>query len=479
MNYKMIRYTLGIILIVEACFLLLSAFVGVIYREQTGWSLAAAALLCLAVGGLMSFRKPKVYDIYAKEGFVIVALGWIILSLFGALPFVWSGSIPSYVDAVFETVSGFTTTGASILPEVEPLTHCILFWRSFTHWLGGMGVLVFVMAVIPLAGGTSIFLMKAESPGPSVEKLVPGAKKTAFILYALYIAITLIEMVILIISRMPVFDSIVLTLGTAGTGGFGIRNDSIGSYTALQQNIITVFMILFGVNFNAYYLLYRRKWKDALSSSEVRTYLLVIFLATTLIALNIRGMFGTVSETVRHSSFQVASVITTTGYSTVDFDLWPAFSKTILVLLMFMGACAGSTGGGMKVSRIMILAKTVIKELDYIVHPRNVRRITMDGKKIDHTVVRSVNVFCVAYVLIMAVSTLILSLENLDMTTNFTAVIATLNNIGPGLEKVGPAQNFGLFSNLSKCVLIFDMLAGRLELFPMLILLSPNTWKKR
>ncbi len=479
MNYKMIRYILGWILTVEAGLLLLSCLVAVIYQEKAGFFLLGTALLCAVIGGCLTIKKPEDNGIYSKEGFVIVALSWIVMSCLGAIPFVLSGAIPSYVDALFETVSGFSTTGASILSDVESLPKCLLFWRSFTHWIGGMGVLVFVMAVIPLSGGTSIFLMRAESPGPSVEKLVPGAKKTAFILYAMYIAITLVEMVVLLIGRMPVFDSIVLTLGTAGTGGFGIRNDSLGSYTDFQQIVITVFMILFGVNFNAYYLLYRRKWKEALHSVEVRTYFLIILTAVILIAVNARGFFDSAFEAVKHSAFQVASVITTTGYSTVDFDLWPAFSKTILVALMFVGACASSTGGGMKVSRFILLFKSMGKELDYVIHPRNIRKVAMDGKSVEHVVMRSVNVYLVAYGLVFVVSLLLISLENLDMTTNFTAVSATLNNIGPGLSLVGPTGNFSMFSPFSKLVLIFDMLAGRLELFPMLILLSRNTWRRR
>ncbi len=463
----------------EASLLLLSCLVAVIYQEKAGFFLLGTALLCAVIGGCLTIKKPEDNGIYSKEGFVIVALSWIVMSCLGAIPFVLSGAIPSYVDALFETVSGFSTTGASILSDVESLPKCLLFWRSFTHWIGGMGVLVFVMAVIPLSGGTSIFLMRAESPGPSVEKLVPGAKKTAFILYAMYIAITLVEMVVLLIGRMPVFDSIVLTLGTAGTGGFGIRNDSLGSYTDFQQIVITVFMILFGVNFNAYYLLYRRKWKEALHSVEVRTYFLIILTAVILIAVNARGFFDSAFEAVKHSAFQVASVITTTGYSTVDFDLWPAFSKTILVALMFVGACASSTGGGMKVSRFILLFKSMGKELDYVIHPRNIRKVAMDGKSVEHVVMRSVNVYLVAYGLVFVVSLLLISLENLDMTTNFTAVSATLNNIGPGLSLVGPTGNFSMFSPFSKLVLIFDMLAGRLELFPMLILLSRNTWRRR
>lgn len=478
MNYRMILYVLGWIMNFQALFLLPSSVVGVIYREQAGFSIIITAILCLAIGLLIISRKPKKTQIYAREGFVIVAFSWIILSVFGALPFRISGTIPSMVDAVFEVASGFTTTGASILSNVEALPHCLLFWRSFTHWIGGMGVLVFVIAVLPLAGGSNMYLMKAESPGPSVKKLVPKVKRTAVTLYVMYLMITLIEIIFLLAGRMPLFDALTLSFGTAGTGGFGVRNDSIASYTAYQQIVITVFMILFGVNFNVYYLIYRRKLKEIKTCSEVFAYLSIIAVGVILISVNIRDRYPGVGSAIKDAAFQVGSIITTTGYSTVDFNLWPAFSKTVLVMLMFIGACAGSTGGGIKVSRLMILCKTVTKELDYIVHPNGVKKIKMEGKQLEHSVLRSVNVFMIAYILIFAVSVLLISLDNFDLTTNFTAVAATLNNIGPGLGRVGPASNFGCYSDFSKIILTFDMLAGRLELFPVLILLSRHTWKK-
>ena len=478
MNYRMILYVLGWIMNFQALFLLPSSVVGVIYREQAGFSIIITAILCLAIGLLIISRKPKKTQIYAREGFVIVAFSWIILSVFGALPFRISGTIPSMVDAVFEVASGFTTTGASILSNVEALPHCLLFWRSFTHWIGGMGVLVFVIAVLPLAGGSNMYLMKAESPGPSVKKLVPKVKRTAVTLYVMYLMITLIEIIFLLAGRMPLFDALTLSFGTAGTGGFGVRNDSIASYTAYQQIVITVFMILFGVNFNVYYLIYRRKLKEIKTCSEVFAYLSIIAVGVILLSVNIRDRYPGVGSAIKDAAFQVGSIITTTGYSTVDFNLWPAFSKTVLVMLMFIGACAGSTGGGIKVSRLMILCKTVTKELDYIVHPNGVKKIKMEGKQLEHSVLRSVNVFMIAYILIFAVSVLLISLDNFDLTTNFTAVAATLNNIGPGLGRVGPASNFGCYSDFSKIILTFDMLAGRLELFPVLILLSRHTWKK-
>ena len=474
----MILYVLGWIMNFQALFLLPSSVVGVTYREQAGFSIIITAILCLAIGLLIISRKPKKTQIYAREGFVIVAFSWIILSVFGALPFRISGTIPSMVDAVFEVASGFTTTGASILSNVEALPHCLLFWRSFTHWIGGMGVLVFVIAVLPLAGGSNMYLMKAESPGPSVKKLVPKVKRTAVTLYVMYLMITLIEIIFLLAGRMPLFDALTLSFGTAGTGGFGVRNDSIASYTAYQQIVITVFMILFGANFNVYYLIYRKKIKEIKNCSEVFVYLTIIMAAVILISVNIRHQYPGIGSAIKNAAFQVGSIITTTGYSTVDFNLWPAFSKTVLVMLMFIGACAGSTGGGIKVSRLMILCKTVTKELDYIVHPNGVKKIKMEGKQLEHSVLRSVNVFMIAYILIFAVSVLLISLDNFDLTTNFTAVAATLNNIGPGLGRVGPASNFGCYSDFSKIILTFDMLAGRLELFPVLILLSRHTWKK-
>ena len=478
MNYRMILYSLGWILNFEALFLAPSLIVALIYRESAGISILITAVICAAVGSLIVLRKPKRLKIFAREGFIITALSWILLSIFGALPFVMSGYIPSMVDAVFEVASGFTTTGASILTDVEALPHCLLFWRSFTHWVGGMGVLVFIIAVLPLAGGSNMYLMKAESPGPSVKKLVPQVKSTATILYKLYIAITALELVVLLLGRMPLFDAITLTFGTAGTGGFGVLNDSVGSYTVFQQVVITIFMILFGVNFNAYYLLYKHRVKDALKNSEIITYFCIIIAAIVMITINICSMYGSVGMALKDAAFQVGSIITTTGYSTTDFNLWPAFSRTILVMLMFCGACAGSTGGGIKVSRIVMAFKTVIKELDYFIHPNNVRKVKVDGKQVEHTVIRSVNVFVMAYLFVFAASLLLITLDNLDLVTNFTAVAATINNIGPGLNLVGPAANYSLYSPFAKIVLTFDMIAGRLELFPVLILFSWHTWKR-
>ena len=403
-----------------------------------------------------------------------------MLSFFGALPFWFSRQIPSLVDAMFETISGFTTTGASILSDVEALSPSLLMWRSFTHWVGGMGVLVFVLAILPLAGGGySMYLMRAESPGPSVGKLTPKVKNTAKILYLIYLVMTVLQMILLLIGGMPLFDSLATSFGTAGTGGFGIWNDSIAHYNSYYlQGVITVFMILFGVNFNVYYLLSIRKWKEALQCDEARVYFGIIACSILVITINIRAMFPTLFDAFHHAAFQVGTIITTTGFSTVDFDQWPELSKTILVGLMLVGACAGSTGGGMKVSRLIIWFKEIRKEIASLLHPRSVKVLKTEGKVIEPSVVSSVNAYFITYFFLYAASVLIVSLDNFDFTSNFTAVAATLNNIGPGLGAVGPTCNFGGFSILSKLVLMFDMLAGRLELFPMLLLFSPSTWKK-
>ena len=478
MNYSIITYIIGWILNFEAAFMLLPCITALIYREKSGWSFVITIALCLLAGGPRVLHKPSNKVFYVKEGFVTVSLSWVVLSIVGAIPFVISGSIPNVIDALFETVSGFTTTGASILSDVESLPKCILFWRSFTHWIGGMGVLVFVLSILPMAGGYHMNLMKAESPGPSVSKLVPKVRSTAMILYGIYIFLTLLELVFLLAGRMPMFDALVTSFGTAGTGGFGIKNDSMASYSSYLQNVATVFMILFGVNFNVYFLFLAKKPKQAFRSEEVRDYLGIILITIVIITFNIRHIYPTIMESFRHAAFQVASIITTTGFATTDFNNWPQVPKTILVMLMFVGACAGSTGGGIKVSRFAILLKTVKKELEQYIHPKSVRKIVMDGKPVEHEVVRSINVFMITYVLVFSFSVLLIGFDDHDLITNFTAVAATLNNIGPGLELVGPTQNFGVFSGGAKLILIFDMLAGRLELFPLLLLFLPRTWKK-
>lgn len=476
---SIVLYILGWVLKFEAGFLLLPFLVGLVYKESTGFSYLITAIICLSLGLLLTWKKPGSRNLYTREGFITVALSWIVMSIFGAIPFVLSGDIPSYVDALFETISGFTTTGASILTNVEGLSRAGLFWRSFTHWIGGMGVFVFIMAILPLMGGSSMNLMKAESPGPSVSKLVPHVKDTAKILYGIYIAMTFMEVLLLCIFGMPLFDSLATSFGTVGTGGFGIKNDSISGYSPALQNIVSVFMILSGVNYIAYFYIISGKIKEIFKVEEIRWYFLIILSSAGIIILYTKDLYHGIGETVRHAFFQVGSIITTTGFCTTDFDLWPEITKTILVILMFVGACAGSTGGGMKVSRLVILFKTIRKELSLIIHPREVKKIRMNGHVIEHEVVRATNVFLVIYFSILLISTLFISIDEYGFTTNFTAVVATLNNIGPGLDLVGPTQNFSIFSGFSKFVLMFDMLAGRLELFPMMVLLMPSTWKRK
>ena len=479
MNYSMIFFIIGWVFIIEAALMAPSALVALLYSERSIWAFAAAIGLCLLLGVPLVRKQPANNVFYAKEGCVTVALSWIVMSLMGALPFVFSGVIPSIVDAMFETVSGFTTTGASILKDVEVLPRCMLFWRSFTHWIGGMGVLVFLLCLLPMSGGGySMNLMKAESPGPSVSKLVPKVRSTAKLLYGLYVALSLLELTLLLLGSMPLLDALCTTFGTAGTGGFGIKNSSIGEYSAYIQSIVTIFMILFGINFNVYFLLYMRKPKEALRCEEAGWYLAIIAASTLIITVFIRNSFPDLATAFRHAAFQVGSIITTTGFSTVDFNVWPAVPRAILVLLMFIGACAGSTGGGIKVSRIVLLFRTMTREIGQIIHPHMVKKLKFEGRVVGQEVLRSVNAFMVAYVLIFAVSTLFVCLDGFDLVTSFTSVAATLNNIGPGLELVGPASNFSCFSDLSKIVLIFDMLAGRLEIFPLLVLFFRDTWKK-
>lgn len=480
MNYAIVLRLLSYILYCEAALLLLPAMASLIYGEWMvlGVFLLTAALSAVA-GALLHRIKPKSQIFYMREGFATTALCWLLISVVGAVPFVLTGSIPNPVDAMFETVSGFTTTGASILPAVEDLPRGILFWRSFTHWIGGMGVLVFLLCLLPMSGGGySMNLMKAESPGPSVSKLVPKVRSTAKLLYGLYVALSLLELALLLLGSMPLFDALCTTFGTAGTGGFGIKNSSIGEYSAYIQSIVTIFMILFGINFNVYFLLYMRKPKEALRCEEAGWYLAIIAVSTLIITVFIRNSFPDLVTAFRHAAFQVGSIITTTGFSTVDFNVWPAVPRAILVLLMFIGACAGSTGGGIKVSRIVLLFRTMTREIGQIIHPHMVKKLKFEGRVVGQEVLRSVNAFMVAYVLIFAVSTLFVCLDGFDLVTSFTAVAATLNNIGPGLEMVGPIGNFSCFSDLSKIVLIFDMLAGRLEIFPLLVLFFRDTWKK-
>ena len=478
MDYKRIFHTLGVVLCFEAVLLALPLICAIIYKETEIYSIIQSMVLCLLFGAPLYFIKPKREAIYSKEGFAVVALSWIAVSIFGALPFVLSGAIPNFIHAFFESASGFTTTGASILKDVEVMPKSLLFWRSFTHWIGGMGVLVFLMAIMSLSGGSNLHLMRAESTGPAVNKLVPKVKSSAKILYGIYIGLSLILLILLLAGGMTFFEAITHTFGTAGTGGFGITNSSLGDYSPYIQIVITAFMALFGIDFSVYYLILLGKFKLMLKSDEVKAYIGIILVSTLIICINCVGLFENVWVSLRHSAFQVSSINTTTGFSTVDFDKFPELSKMILVILMFIGACAGSTGGGIKVSRILIYLKSIKKEISLAAHPKLTKKIQMSGRVVEHETVRNVNVYMAAYIVIFVLSILVISIDNLDFTTNFTAVAATLNNIGPGLAKVGPTSNFSVFSDFSIFVLTFDMLIGRLEIFPMLILFSPYTWKK-
>ena len=476
MNISIIRYILGHILKLEGFFMLLPCVIAMIFHEKELFTYLAVSVICILLGSLLTLKKAKDNVFYLKEGCIATVLSWVFLSFFGALPFVITGEIPRFTDAMFETVSGFTTTGASILSDVEALSHTSLFWRSFTHWIGGMGVLVFLLAIVPLSGGSNMNLMRAESPGPSVGKLVPKMRYTARILYIIYFALTLIELLALLTAKMPWFDALCISIGTAGTGGFGVLNSSCASYSVTIQWIITIFMILFSINFNAYYLILFGQIKSALKMEEVRTFLFIVFAATALITWDLYTIFENFFDALTHAAFQVASIISSSGFATTDFDLWPGFSKTILVLLMFIGACAGSTGGGIKVSRFVIMGKSIKKEMHSYIHPKSVKQVVMDGKEVEPGVIRSVCIYLITFFAIFVLSILIIALEEKDLITNFTAVTTTLNNIGPGLSMIGPTQNFGHFSDLSKWVFIFNMLAGRLELFPLLLMFHPTIW---
>ena len=482
MNLSMIAYIVGCVLEIEAALMLLPAGIGLLHGEQTGWAFLAVAVGAVLVGLIVVLRRPKNTSFFAREGLVATALSWLVMSAVGAIPFRITGQIPHYLDALFEMVSGFTTTGASILLDVEKLDKCMLFWRSFSHWIGGMGVLVFMLAILPLAGssGQNLYLMRAESPGPTVDKLSPKMRSSAAWLYGIYLGLSLLDFTLLMIGGMTAFDAACLTFGTAGTGGFGTLGSSFASYSMMCKVVTTVFMLLFGMNFNLYYLLIVRRFRDALKMSEIRWYLLVFFFASGTILLNLRGA-GILGRDARpiDAFFSVSSIMTTTGYATVDFDRWPTYSRMILVAIMFSGACAGSTGGGIKISRFMIYFKAVSKELRRMAHPRSVRHLRIDGKRVEDGTMQNTFVYLVVFVAIYAASVLILALDDFDPTTTFTAVAATINNIGPGLGRVGPAGNFSGFSYLSKCVLIFDMLAGRLEIYPLVIFFLPSTWRKQ
>ena len=478
MNYSIIRRILGIVVEFIGAFLLLPAICGLFYGEKQVIVYFVLAFVYFIAGRLIASIKLTNHAYYAREGLVVVGLSWIVLSILGAIPLVITGDIPSFTDALFETVSGFTTTGSSILTDVEALSHTGLFWRSFTHWVGGMGVIVFILAVLPMTGGYNMNLMRAESPGPTVGKLVPRMKETAKILYSIYFGITVAEIIFLLIARMPLFDALCIAFGSAGTGGFGVRNDSCASYSTLMQVIITVFIIMFGVNFNAYFFILRRKFGEIKKMSELKGYFGIIAFSIITITINIRHLFPSILVAFQQAAFQVGSIITTTGFATADFDQWPQYSRAILVLIMFIGACAGSTGGGMKVSRVMIMFKTIYREIRKYLHPRAVTNVTMDGKTMDRSTLHSVSVYLSTYMLLLSLSVLLITaFESFDLETVFTSVVCTFNNIGPGLSKVGPTCNFSIMSVPTKYILMFDMLAGRLELYPMLVLLTPAVWK--
>lgn len=485
MNYKMMSRLIGQILFVESVFMAPALLISIGNGEQAaiqGFLESLAVTVVLAVA-LYLFGRKSAKGFFAREGLVCVGLSWVFISLTGGLPFYFSREIPHFIDALFETVSGFTTTGASILPEVESMSKGLLYWRSFSHWLGGMGVLVFLLAIASGGGedrkGFSMHLLRAESPGPSVGKLVPKMKQTARILYLLYIALTVANILFLLLGGMSLFESVCTAFGTAGTGGFGVKNDSIAGYSPYIQNVCTVFMLLFGVNFSCYYLLLLRRFKAVFKDEELRFYLFMVFSSIVLIVCNLRGFYGSLGETIRHAAFQVASITTTTGFATTDFDLWPGFSKALLLGLMIVGACAGSTGGGFKCGRVLLALKSLVRNVRKMVNPQRIQTVQVNNRPVEEKVLDNANGFLAAYACILLGSFLLVSLNGFSIETNLSAVLACFNNIGPGLDLVGPTSNYGMFSDVSKLVLIFDMLTGRLEIFPILILFSRATWKHR
>lgn len=478
MNYSIVRHVVAWVVFFAGVFMMLPFLVGLYYREGAARGYLIMGAVCICVGLIAKAKPAKSKVFYAKEGFVATALCWICFGLAGAVPFVLSGEIPFYIDALFESVSGFTTTGASILNDVEALSHASLFWRALLNWIGGMGILIFVMAVMPLAGSYNMHLMRAESPGPSVGKLLPKVKQTALMLYGMYIVLTLIQIVLLRIFGLSNFQSVTTAFSTAATGGFGILNTSAASFSPAVQNIITIFMIVFAVNFNVFFLLIMRKLKMAVKNEEVRYYFIIYGATVALVTINALHCFNSVREALHHSAFTVASIMSTTGFSTVDYGQWPMFSQILLVMIMFVGGCAGSTGGGMKVSRIILLLKVAKNEMSYLIHPRRVRPVRLNGQPVNKETVRSVQSYLLVYICIGVVSVLLVALDEFDFGTTFSSVVTALNNVGPGIGLIGPSGNFSIFSPLSKIVLILDMLAGRLELFPLVMLSWPGTWRK-
>lgn len=479
MNKQVITYILGFIMKIESVLMLPPLLIGLYYHEDVTGFLVTIALLVI-IGFALSINKPKDDVFLAKDGYIAVGMSWIILSLFGALPFYISGTIPNYIDAFFEIVSGFTTTGATILTDIEVVDRGLLFWRSFSHWIGGMGILVFMLAIIPVAQGKSMHLMRAESPGPTVGKLVPKLKQTAKLLYMMYCALSILEVIALLLAGLPLYDSFIHMFGTAGTGGFSIWNDSVAHYdSAVVEMIIMSFLFLFAMNFNIFYLVIMRKSKQIFKNDELKVYIMICIVSVLLIAFNILPLFDSLAEAFRYAGFQVASIISTAGYSTANFDLWPEFSKMVLMCLMFIGGCAGSTAGGMKVSRIILLFKNVKHEIRLLIRPRDVSNVCLGGHPVETKVRNNTNVFFVVYFIIFAFSVLFISLDGFDFMTNFSGVAACINNVGPGFSLVGPMGNFADFSVLSKLILSLDMLLGRLEIFPLLLMLWPQVYKHR
>ena len=479
MNYRMLRYLLGCILLIEAILMALPLAVSLISHEDF-MPFVYTIVILLVISLPCVILKPKNTQIYAREGFVCVSAAWILLAVFGALPFIFSGAITNPIDAFFETVSGFTTTGATILSAVEHLPRGILFWRSFTHWIGGMGVLVFMLAILPSAGGEAIHLMRAEVPGPTKGKLVPKMRQTALILYGIYIALTVLQIIILLLCKMPLYDAIVNSFATAGTGGFSVLNDSIAGYQSpAVEWVIGIFMLLFGINFNLFFFLLIGRIKDVFKSQELRAYLAVVSASVLVILINTYHMFDSFGQGLRTVFFQVSSIITTTGFCTTEFNDWPVLSKTVIVMLMMIGACAGSTGGGLKISRIMILAKNIVREIKHMIRPRSVNVVRVDGEVVPDETLRSATGYLTVYIIVTILTMLIISIDNFSMETNLTAAISCVNNIGPALGEFGAFGNFAPYSNLSTFILSFAMLFGRLELVPMLVLFSPYAWKKR
>ena len=484
MNYKMMGRFIAQILTIGAVFMLPALAISLYYGEQRAALafLATLGIFAAVIGLLRLTCRSALSAFFAREGLVCVGVGWIVLSLLSCLPFWFSREIPRFIDALFEIVSGFTTTGASILPEVESLSWGILYWRSFSHWLGGMGVLVFLLAFSPEGSkgqGFTMHLLRAESPGPNVGKLVPRMRKTAGILYILYIGLTFLNVIFLLIGKMPLLEAVCTAFGTAGTGGFGVKNDSLAGYSPYIQNVTTVFMTLFGINFSCYYLMLLGNVRAVFKDEELRLYVGTLVVSTALITLNLRGVYSTLGETLRHAAFQVSSIMTTTGFATTDFGQWPAFSQSILLILMVVGACAGSTGGGLKCVRALLLFKVLRRNIHQVLHHRRVQSIRVNDQVMDEKVLDSANAYLAAYVIILFASFVVISLDGFSVGTNFSAVLACFNNIGPGLEAVGPTCNYAAYSVLSKLVLIADMLAGRLEIFPILVLFSHSTWKQR